>query len=104
MYSRASRLFRVALQQVSTGLRVNKPSDDPGASASMVISLASSANVDQYTSNVSAVQSQMQTADSAINSVITSLNSAVTLATAGSTGTSNPPPMIRLLPPRRRAC
>jgi flagellin-like hook-associated protein FlgL len=78
-----------ALQQVSTGLRVNKPSDDPGASASMVISLASSANVDQYTSNVSAMQSQMQTADSALNSVITSLNTAVTVATAGSTGTSS---------------
>ena len=80
----------VALQQVSTGLRVNKPSDDPGASAGMVVSLASSANVDQYTSNVSAVQAQMQTADSALNAVITSLNTAVTLATAGSTGTSNP--------------
>ena len=55
----------------------------------MVISLASSANVDQYTSNVSAIQSQMQTADSAINSVVTSLNTAITLGGAGSTGTSS---------------
>ena len=78
-----------ALQQVSTGLRVNKPSDDPAASANMVLSLASSANVDQYTSNVSAVQAQMQTADSAISSVITSLNTAVTLASTGATGTSS---------------
>jgi flagellin-like hook-associated protein FlgL len=85
----SQQALSVALQQVSTGLRVSKPSDDPGASASMVTSLAGSANVDQYTSNVSAVQSQMQTADSAINSVITSLNAAVTLATAGSTGTSS---------------
>jgi flagellin-like hook-associated protein FlgL len=85
----SQQALSVALQQVSTGLRVSKPSDDPGASASMVVSLASSANVDQYTSNVSAVQSQMQTADSALNAVITSLNSAVTLATAGSTGTSS---------------
>ena len=85
----SQQTLSAALQQVSTGLRVNKPSDDPGASASMVISLASSANVDQYTSNVSAIQSQMQTADSAFNSVITSLNTAVTLASAGSTGTSN---------------
>jgi flagellin-like hook-associated protein FlgL len=85
----SQQALSVALQQVSTGLRVNKPSDDPGASASMVISLASSANVDQYTSNVSAIQSQMQTADSAINSVVTSLNTAITLAGAGATGTAS---------------
>jgi flagellar hook-associated protein 3 len=85
----SQQALSVALQQVSTGLRVSKPSDDPGASANMVISLASSANVDQFTSNVSAIQSQMQTADSAFNSVVTSLNTAVTLATAGSTGTSS---------------
>ena len=85
----SQQALSAALQQVSTGLRVNKPSDDPGASASMVISLASSANVDQYTSNVSAIQSQMQTADSAINAVVTSLNTAITLAGAGSTSTAS---------------
>jgi flagellar hook-associated protein 3 len=85
----SQQALSLALQQVSTGLRVNQPSDDPGASASMVISLASSANVDQYTSNVSAIQSQMQTADSAISAVVTSLNSAVTIAGAGATGTSS---------------
>lgn len=76
-----------ALQQVSTGLRVNQLSDDPGASANLVTSLATSANVDQYTSNVTSVLSQMQTADSAIGSIVTSLNSAVTLGTEGATGT-----------------
>jgi flagellin-like hook-associated protein FlgL len=85
----SQQALSTALQQVSTGLRVNQPSDDPGASAAMVISLASSANVDQYTSNVSATQARMQTADSAINSVVTSLNTAVTLAGAGATGTSS---------------
>jgi flagellar hook-associated protein 3 len=85
----SQQALSAALQQVSTGLRVNKPSDDPGAAASMVISLASSANVDRYTSNVSAVQSQMQTADSAINAVVTSLNTAITVAGAGATGTSS---------------
>jgi flagellin-like hook-associated protein FlgL len=78
-----------ALQQVSTGLRVNQLSDDPAASANMVASLATSANVDQYTSNVSSVLSQMQTADSAIGSIVTSLNSAVTLGTEGATGTAS---------------
>jgi flagellar hook-associated protein 3 FlgL len=78
----------IALQQVSTGLRVNQPSDDPAASADMVVSLASSANVDQYTKNVSSVLSQMQSADSAISGVTSSLTTAITLGTAGATGTA----------------
>jgi len=78
-----------ALQQVSTGLRVSQPSDDPAAAANMVSSLAESANVDQYTSNVSSVTSQMQTADSAISSVVTSLNAAITMGTSGASGTTS---------------
>ena len=76
-------------QQLSTGLRVNQLSDDPSASANMVRSLAYSANVDQYTSNVSSVLPQMQTADSAISSIVTSLNSAITLGTEGANGTES---------------
>ena len=77
----------VALQQVTTGLRVNQPSDDPGAAATMTISLASSATVDQYTTNISSVTSQMQTADSSFSSIVTSLNTAVTLGTSGAGAT-----------------
>jgi len=82
----SQQALSTALQQVSTGLRVNQPSDDPAASADMVLSLASSANVDQYTKNISAVTSQMQTADSALSSVVTSLNTAVALGTSGASG------------------
>jgi len=82
----SQQVLSVALQQVATGLRVNQPSDDPAASANMVTSLAASANVDQYTENISAVTSQMQTADSAISSVVTSLNSAITMGTSGAGG------------------
>lgn len=76
-------------QQVSTGLRVNQISDDPVASAKMVVSLAASANVDQYTANVSSLLPQMQTADSAISSIVTSLNTAITLGTSGANGTNS---------------
>jgi flagellar hook-associated protein 3 FlgL len=72
-----------ATLQVSTGLRVNQLSDDPSASANMVVSLAAKATVDQYTSNVSSVLPRMQSADSAISAIVTSLNSAVTLGTSG---------------------
>ncbi len=79
----SQQALATATQQVSTGLRVNQLSDDPAASANMVVSLAASANVDQYTSNASSVLPRMQAADSAISSIVTSLNSAVTLGTSG---------------------
>ena len=79
----SQQALATATEQVSTGLRVNQLSDDPAASANMVRSLAYSANVDQYTSNVSSLLTQLQTADSAISSIVTSLNSAVTLGTSG---------------------
>jgi flagellar hook-associated protein 3 len=83
----SQQALSVALQQVSTGLRVNQLSDDPSASARMVTSLAHSANVDQYTSNIDSLLPQLQTADSSISSVVTLLNSAITLGTGGASGT-----------------
>jgi flagellar hook-associated protein 3 FlgL len=85
----SQQALSTALQQVSTGLRVNQPSDDPAATANMVASLAASASVDQYTKNVSSVLPQMQTADSAISSIVTSLSTAVTLGTSGANGTNS---------------
>ena len=85
----SQQALSAALQQVSTGLRVNQTSDDPAAAANMVVSLAASANVDRYTKNISALQPQMQTADSAISSIVTSLNSAVTLGTSAANGTNS---------------
>ena len=83
----SQQALSTALQQVSTGLRVNQLSDDPSASANMVTSLATYASVDQYTTNDSTVSSLMQSADSAISSVVTSLNTAITVGTQGANGT-----------------
>jgi flagellar hook-associated protein 3 len=85
----SQQALAAAEMQVATGLRVNSPSDDPSASASMVVSLAESANVDQYTSNVNSLLPQMQTADSAISSMVSSLSSAITLGTSGANGTNS---------------
>src|SRR6185437_2748915 len=87
--AQSAESLATALQQVSTGKRVNELADDPAASANMVRSLAASANVDQYTTNVNALQARLQTADSALSSVVTSLNQAVTLGTQGANGTVN---------------
>jgi flagellar hook-associated protein 3 len=85
----SEQTLAAALKQVSTGLRVNQPSDDPAAYSKYVTSLASSANVDQYTQNVTALTSQLQTADSAFGSLVTSLNTAVSLGYEGGTGTTS---------------
>ena len=79
----------VALQEVSTGKSVSKPSDDPIASANMVQNTIETNNVDQYTQNVSSVLSMVQTADSTLSSVVSSLTKAVSLGTEGGNGTMN---------------
>jgi flagellar hook-associated protein 3 FlgL len=78
-----------ALQEVSTGKRVQVPSDDPAASANMVQNTIDMKNVDQYTQNVSSVLSMVQTADSTLSAVVTSMTQAVTLGVEGANGTSN---------------
>ena len=79
--------LNAALQQVSTGKRVNVPSDDPAASSAMVQNTVESGNVDQYTKNVTGVLSQVQAADSALGSVVSGLTQAISLGTQGANGT-----------------
>jgi flagellar hook-associated protein 3 FlgL len=81
--------LQTALQQVSTGKSVSVPSDNPSASAQMVQNTIETADVDQYTQNVSGVLSQVQTADSALSSVVSSLTQAISLGTEGANGTNN---------------
>lgn len=85
----SQQVLQTDLQQVATGQSVNQPSDNPAAYANYVASLATSAQVDQYTQNISDVSSQLQTADSALSAVVTSLNSAISLGTEGANGTTS---------------
>jgi len=81
--------LNTALQQVASGKSVTVPSDNPGASADMVQNTIETANVDQYTKNVSNVLSTVQTADSTLSSVVSALTQAVSLGTEGANGTNN---------------
>jgi flagellar hook-associated protein 3 FlgL len=81
--------LQTALQQVSTGLRVSVPSDDPAASAALVQLQAKSANIDQYTTNADSALSQAQSADSVVSSVVAQLTQAITLGTEGASGTTS---------------
>jgi flagellar hook-associated protein 3 FlgL len=76
-----------ALLQLSTGRRVNQPSDDPAASAILVQNHDQTTFTARYLQSLSSIQGQFQTADSALNSVILSLTRALTLGVEGANGT-----------------
>jgi len=78
-----------ALEQVSTGKSVNVPSDNPAAASEMVQNTIETANVDQYTQNVTGGLSQVQAASSALSSVESSLTQAISLGTEGANGTES---------------
>lgn len=78
---------RRALMEVSTGRRVNAPSDDPAASAALVHNQAQLSQTDQYMASTTAVEGMLKTADSTLASVITSLNKTISLGVQGATGT-----------------
>ncbi|MFP5230522.1 MAG: flagellar hook-associated protein FlgL [Acidobacteriota bacterium] len=81
--------LNTALQEVSTGKRVSQPSDDPAASAAMVQNAIDTANNDQYTQNISTVQTTAQAASSALSSVVNSLTQAISAGTEGANGTNS---------------
>jgi flagellar hook-associated protein 3 FlgL len=81
--------LNTALQQVSTGKSVTLPSDNPAAAAAMVQNTIETGDVDQYTQNVSSVQSSVQSANSILSAVVTSLTQAVSVGTEGANGTNS---------------
>lgn len=79
-----------ALQQLSTGRRVNAPSEDPAAAAANIEDLARLSNDGQYKANVETISELMNTADSTLNSVVTGLQRALTIGIEGANGTQTP--------------
>ncbi len=76
-----------SLLELSTGRRVNQPSDDPAAAASLVQNHDQATFTARYLQSLSSIQGQFQTADSALNSVILTLQRALTLGIEGANGT-----------------
>jgi len=75
------------LLQLSSGRRVNTPSDDPAAAAQLIQNLAQTAQADSFQSTASTINGQLQTADSTLNSVVTALQRALSLGIEGANGT-----------------
>jgi len=78
---------QTALEQMTTGRRVNQASDDPAAAASEVNIAYRMDSCDQYLRSISSLQSEMQTADSSLNSAVTALQNAISLGVEGANGT-----------------
>lgn len=76
-------------QQISTGLSVNIPSDNPAAAAVLAQNADETSQADQFQRSSGSVQSEIQNADSTLNSVTTSLQQAITLGVEGANGTLN---------------
>lgn len=86
-----------ALEVVATGKSVNQPSDNPTASAQLVQNQIETADVDQYTQNVSSASSQVEAASSALSNVVSLLNQAISDGTQGANGTTSASAMQSLI-------
>jgi len=79
----------LATQQLASGRNVNQLSDNPAASASLVLNHNQAAADAQYLQSVSSLQSKFQVADSALSNVVATLTRALSLGTEGANGTLN---------------
>src|SRR5665213_4328508 len=73
--------------QVSTGLRIQAPSDDPNAMESTLDDLSSQATQQQYSSNISTAQSQANSIYSVVQSLQTIASRVGDIATSAGSGT-----------------
>jgi flagellar hook-associated protein 3 FlgL len=87
--SQTEQQINTDLEQISTGMSVNAPSDNPVAAALLVQNSDQTAEADQFLRSIGSVQSEMQNADSTLNSVTTALQRAITLGVEGANGTVN---------------
>jgi flagellar hook-associated protein 3 FlgL len=78
-----------ALQQISSGQKLNSLSDDPAAAASLVTLRMQSSSDTQYLQNISSLTGSLNVADSALSSVVEALTTAQTLGVEGANGTLN---------------
>jgi flagellar hook-associated protein 3 FlgL len=76
-----------ATEQLASGRRINRPSDDPAGAAVVAGILDQSSRVDSFQQSSGTILGQLQTADSTLSSVVTALQRAITLGVQGANGT-----------------
>ena len=78
---------QTAVLQLSSGQRINRPSDDPAGAATLARIQDRSSQADSFLRSMGDVQGQYQTADSTLNSVVLALQRAISLGVEGANGT-----------------
>ena len=79
-----------ASQQLSTGYRINQPSDDPGAINAILAFQSQIDSVSQIQSNLSQATTTTNVADSALSSASNILNQLTSIAAHGANSTATP--------------
>lgn len=85
---RIQQQINQAQAEVTSGYRVQSPSDDPGAVASILEQQAAIGMNQQIQANLGSAQTELGAADSALQSAVQAVQEAVTVATEGATSTS----------------
>jgi flagellar hook-associated protein 3 FlgL len=78
---------KTVLNQISSGLRIQTPADDPAGAAALVEVQSDDAATQQYLATANSAQTNLQASDSALNSVGTALTRALSLGVEGANGT-----------------
>jgi flagellar hook-associated protein 3 FlgL len=77
------------ISELSSGLAVSSPSDNPLAASQGVALGSAISRDDAYVQSATTLEGQLQTSDSALGSAVTQITSAISLATSGLDGTLN---------------
>jgi len=85
--SRTETQLQQAEGQISSGYRIQQPSDDPAAVAEILQTQAAIANNQQIQTNLSSVSSEVNTADSALQTAVQAVENAISLAAQGASST-----------------
>ena len=90
MLNRSRLDEQTAIQQLSSGRKAVKPSDNPSAMAAVTQIQRQESQTDEFLHSISTVREFLSIADSTLSSVVQSLNRAVTLGVEGANDTQSP--------------
>lgn len=85
---RTQTQLQQATTDISSGIDVQQPSDDPGAISEILQTETALSNNKQIQSNMTAVTTEVNTADSALQTAVQQVQSAITLAAEGASSTT----------------
>ncbi len=84
---RTDQLQNTAIEQLGSGQSINAPSDNPAATAAVILNHAQSSQDDSFLRNIDNLQGMYQTADSTLSSAVQMMTRVISLATEAANGT-----------------